>query len=175
MKVVDAAVAPVRIGLTEKGKCPMVGKAHRILIVDDDTASLEVLREVLNRANYRTFSASTGYDAVKIIQENPLDLAILDHDLPDTTGLDLLHHIKRTRPGVFVIIMSANTSTNVKFDVFEAGAFTFIPKPIDLRQFLQFVRRALGFREQSAASSRRCTNTVRIKKSIFFRWTRIVK
>ncbi len=153
----------------------MVGQAHRILIVDDDIASLEVLSEVLNRANYRTFSASTGYDAVKIIQEKPLDLAILDYDLPDTTGLELLQHIKRTRPGMFVIIMSANTSTNVKFDVFEAGAFTFIPKPIDLRQFLQFVRRAIGFKEQSAASSPRRANTIQIRKSIFFRWTRIVK
>ena len=103
----------------------MVGQAHRILIVDDDIASLEVLSEVLNRANYRTFSASTGYDAVKIIQEKPLDLAILDYDLPDTTGLELLQHIKRTRPGTFVIIMSANTSTNVKFDVFEAGRVHF--------------------------------------------------
>ena len=153
----------------------MVGQAYRILIVDDDNASLEVLSEVLNRANYPTFSASTGYNAVKIIQENPLDLAILDYDLPDTTSLDLLQHIKRIRPGMFVIIMSANTSTNVKFDVFEAGAFTFIPKPIDLRQFLQFVRRALGFREQPVSSSRRRANTVQIKKSIFFRWTRIVK
>ena len=153
----------------------MVGQTHRILIVDDDTASLEVLGEVLNRANYRTFLASTGYDAAKVIRENPLDLAILDYDLPDTTGLELLQHIKRVKPGVFVIIMSANTSTNIKFDVFEAGAFTFIPKPIDLRQFLQHVRRALGFREQSAASSRRRATTVQIKKTIFFRWTRIDK
>ena len=153
----------------------MVEHVRRILIVDDDAASLEVLGEVLNRANYRTFSASTGYDAVKIIQEKPLDLAILDYDLPDTTGLDLLRHIKRSRPGIFVIIMSANTSTNIKFDVFEAGAFTFIPKPIDLRQFLQFVRRAIGFKEQSTASSPRRGNTVQIRKSIFFRWTRVVK
>ena len=153
----------------------MVGRTHRILIVDDDGASLEVLSEVLNRSNYETFSASTGYDAVKIIQEKPLDLAILDYNLPDTTGLALLQHIKRIRPSIIVIIMSANTSTNVKFDVFEAGAFTFIPKPIDLRQFLQFVRRALGFKEQSVASSRRRANIVQIKKSIFFRWTRIVK
>ena len=153
----------------------MVGRTHRILIVDDDGASLELLSEVLNRANYETFSASTGYDAVKIIQEKPLDLAILDYNLPDTTGLALLQHIKRIRPSIIVIIMSANSSTNVKFDVFEAGAFTFIPKPIDLRQFLQFVRRALGFKEQSVASSRRRANTVQIRKSIFFRWTRIVK
>jgi DNA-binding response OmpR family regulator len=153
----------------------MVGQVHRILIVDDDAASLEVLGEVLNRANYLTFSASTGYDAVKIIQEQPLDLAILDYDLPDTTGLELLRHIKRSRPSIFVIIMSANTSTSVKSDVFEAGAFTFIPKPIDLRQFLQFVRRAIGFKEQSAASSPRRGNTVQIRKSIFFRWTRVVK
>ena len=153
----------------------MVGQAPRILIVDDDIASLEVLGEVLNRANYQTFSASTGYDAVKIIQDNPLDLAILDYDLPDTTGLELLQHIKQARPSMFVIIMSANTSTNVKFDVFEAGAFTFIPKPIDLRQFLQFVGRALGFKEQYAACSRRRTHTVQIKKSIFYRWTRIIK
>ena len=153
----------------------MEGQAHRILIVDDDAASLEVLGEVLNRSNYRTFLASTGYEAVKIIQEKSLDLAILDYDLPDTTGLELLLHIKQSRPGIFVVIMSANTSTNVKFDVFEAGAFTFIPKPIDLRQFLEIVRRAIGFKEQSATGSPRRVNTMQIRKSIFFRWTRIVK
>ena len=153
----------------------MVGQTHRILIVDDDTASLEVLGEVLNRANYETFSASCGYDALKILQDNPLDLAILDYDLPDTTGLELLQHIKQREPGVFVIIMSANTSKNVKLDVFEAGAFTFIPKPIDLRQFLQFVERALDFKQHSATGSHGRSHTVQIKRSIFYRWIRIVK
>ena len=153
----------------------MVGQAHRILLVDDDTASLEVLGEVLNRASYETFAASNGYDALRIIQDNPLDLAILDYDLPDTTGLELLQHIKRVKPNVFVIIMSANTSKNLKLDVFEAGAFTFIPKPIDLRQFLQFVGRALDFKQQSRAGSRTSSHTVQIKRSILYRWTRIIK
>ena len=153
----------------------MARHTYRILLVDDDIASLEVLGEVLNRAGYKTFSASSGYDAMKIVQEDSLDLAILDYDLPDTTGLELLQHKKRIRPDVFVIIMSANTSKNVKLDVFEAGAFTFIPKPIDLRQFLQFVGRALDFKDQSAAGSRTSSHTVQIKRSIFYRWTRIVK
>ena len=175
MRIVDADAEPVANWRGGEGKHTMIGKTHRILIVDDDTASLEILSNVLNRANYLTFSVSTGYDAVKVIRENPLDLAILDYDLPDTTGLELLRHIKRIKPGVFVIIMSANTATSIKFDVFEAGAFTFIPKPIDLRQFLQFVRRALGFKEQSATSSGQRARTVQITKSIFYRWTRIVK
>lgn len=150
----------------------MVRYTYRILLVDDDVSSLEVLGEVLKRAGYEIFSAENGYEALKIIQSDSIDLAILDYELPDTTGLELLQQIKPMQPSVPVIIMSGNTSQNIRLDVFEAGAYTFIPKPINLRQFQQFVAQALNFRQRWTSGSETSSHVIQIKKSIFFRWIR---
>ena len=153
----------------------MVRHTYRILLVDDDTASLDVLGEVLNRDGYQIFPAVNGYEAFKIIQEDSIDLSILDYDLPDTTGLELLQQIKPMHPGMPVIIMSGNPSQNIRFDVFEAGAYTFIPKPIDLSQFRQYVAHALDFKQQWTSRSQASSHTIQIRKSIFFRWIRRTK
>lgn len=162
----------------------MIRHSYRILLVDDDMASLEVLGEVLTRAGYDAVSVETGYEALEIVREISIDLALLDFNLPDTTGAELLQQIKRFQPSVPAIIMSANTSQGVKFDVFDAGAYTFISKPIDLRQLLGFVSRALDLGQQSisrhqdskqAVSTVRNTQTLQVKRLSIFRWIRIIK
>lgn len=160
----------------------MIRHSYRILLVDDDIASLEVLREVLARAGYDTVSAESGYEALKTVQRTSIDLALLDFNLPDTTGAELLQHIKRFQPNAPVIIMSANRSQGVKFDVFEAGAYTFISKPIDLPQLLKFVSRALNLKQQwmsghqdsgHEVSTDQNTQTIQFKRLSIFRWIRI--
>ena len=162
----------------------MIRHSYRILLVDDDMASLEVLGEVLTRAGYDAVSAETGYEALEIVRKASIDLALLDFNLPDTTGAELLQQIKRFQPSVPAIIMSANTSQGVKFDVFDAGAYTFISKPVDLRQLLGCVSRALDLGQQSisrhqdsrqAVSISRNTQTLQVKRLSIFRWIRIIK
>ena len=162
----------------------MIRHSYRILLVDDDMASLEVLGEVLTRAGYDAVSAETGYEALEIVREISIDLALLDFNLPDTTGAELLQQIKRFQPSVPAIVMSANTSQGVKFDVFDAGAYTFISKPIDLRQLLGCVSRALDLGQQSlsrhqdsrqAVSISRNTQALQVKRLSIFRWIRIIK
>jgi DNA-binding NtrC family response regulator len=162
----------------------MIRRSYRILLVDDDIASLEVLCEVLTRAGYDAVSAASGYEALKIVREASVDLALLDFNLPDTTGAELLQQIKQFQPEVPAIIMSANTSQGVKFDVFEAGAYTFISKPIDLPQLLRFVSRALDLKQQwisrhqgkrQADSTSRNTQTLQVKRLSIFRWIQIIR
>jgi len=162
----------------------MIRHSYRILLVDDDRASLEVLAEVLTRAGYDAVSAETGYEALEIVREASIDLALLDFNLPDTTGAELLQQIKRFQPNVPAIIMSANTSQDVKFDVLEAGAYTFISKPIDLPQLLGFVSRALNLKQQAISrrqdSSQKVSTggnnqTLQVKRLSIFRWIRIIR
>ena len=162
----------------------MIRHSYRILLVDDDIASLEVLGEVLTRAGYDAVSAESGYEALEIIREASIDLALLDFNLPDTTGAELFQQIKQFRPGVPAIIMSANTSQGVKFDVFDAGAYTFIPKPIDLPQLLGCVSRALDLKQQPSPryqggrqrrSTDRAPQALQIKRLSIFRWIRIIR
>ena len=162
----------------------MIQHSYRILLVDDDMASLEVLGEVLTRAGYDALSAESGYEALKIVREASIDLALLDFNLPDTTGAELLKQIKQFQPDVPAIIMSANTSQGVKFNVFEAGAYTFISKPIDLPQLLRFVSRALDLKQQWVSrhqgsrqkiSTDRNAQTLQVKRLSIFRWIRVIK
>lgn len=162
----------------------MIRYSYRILLVDDDIASLEVLGEVLTRAGYDAVSAESGYEALEIIREASIDLALLDFNLPDTTGAELFQQIKQFRPGVPAIIMSANTSQGVKFDVFDAGAYTFISKPIDLPQLLGCVSRALDLKQQPGPryqgggqrrSAGRDPQTLQVKRLSIFRWIRIIR
>ena len=157
----------------------MIRHSYRILLVDDDMASLEVLDEVLTRAGYDIVCAETGYEALEIVREAAIDLALLDFNLPDTTGAELLQQIKQFQPSVPAIIMSANASQGVKLDVFEAGAYTFISKPIDLPQLLGFISRALDLGQQSISrhqdsrqnvSTGRNSQTFQVKRLSIFRW-----
>jgi DNA-binding NtrC family response regulator len=162
----------------------MVRQSDRILLVDDELSSLEVLSEVLTRARYEVASADCGYNALKIAQECSIDLAILDFNLPDTTGIELLQQIKRLQPDTPVILMSANTSQGLQLDAFEAGAYTFMSKPINLQQLLRFVARALDLKKRWSAEHQAGeqngrpvarTQTVQVKRSVIFRWIRIIR
>jgi len=171
-----------------------------ILVVDDDIATLTVVCEVLNRAGYETLSANDGYDALTQFQSNTLSLLISDLELPDTTGSALLRHIRSRAPGLPAIIMSANRSLDTRLEAMDAGAYTFIPKPIYLPQFLQFVEKAkvsapgtqMGISRsqtgQQEVSAQTSATTVSFsqplspgqkhrseRRSFFFKWTKIIK
>ena len=143
----------------------MVVNSRKILLIDDDAESLNVLYEVLSRGGYEVDCAENGYDAIQIIRQNVISLVISDYDLPDTTGPELIQQIRQIYPDLSAIIMSANRSSNVKLKAFEAGVYTFIAKPINLPQILKSVSQALNYKQ----------NTIQVKKSFFFRWTRTIK
>jgi len=130
---------------------------YTILLVDDDIRSLTALVDTLKRDGYNTISASDGHDAVVKAKDTTFDIAILDFNLPDMSGVELLKQIKLLKPGVPVIIMSADRSPRLILDVLEAEAYTFLPKPINLAQLRQFVSRALS------SYRREVTQTVRIE------------
>ena len=171
-----------------------------ILVVDDDIETLTVVCEVLNRAGYETLSANDGYDALAQFQSNTLSLLISDLELPDTTGSDLLRHIRSCAPDLPGIIMSANRSLDARLEAMDAGAYTFIPKPIYLPQFLQFVEKArastpgiqMGISRsranQQEVSAQTSTTTISFsqplpsgqkhhseRRSFFLKWTKIIK
>jgi two-component system OmpR family response regulator len=134
---------------------------YRILLVDDDLNCLDAIDQILRREGYQTFPISEGHAAIKVLQENDIHLAIIDLDLPDTDGINVLHEIKRIRRDLPVIITTARTSKEVRLASLEAGAYSFIPKPINIPSFRQIVARVLR-------SPR--VKTVEVRRQ--FRWIR---
>lgn len=140
---------------------------YKILIVDDNINSLNVLIQVFNRAGYTTFAADDGCKAIEIVRDNPIDLAILDFNLPDTNGTEVLQRIHKIQSDVPVIIMSADNSQSVKLDAFEAEAYTFLSKPIDLRRLRKIVSKAI----ESGSTQNNRETEIR-QQSIFIRWSK---
>ena len=141
--------------------------AYKILLVDDDPDCLDAVDQILRREGYETFANGDGQSAVETIVANHVDLAIIDFDLPDTDGFHLLYELKRIRRDLPVIIMTARASKETRLTALEAGAFSFVPKPINIPNFRQIVARALS-------STRTRTVTVR-RQMVVTRWIRWIK
>ena len=141
--------------------------AHRILLVDDDSNCLDAIEQILRREEYETFTIDGGRNAIEFIIGNKIDLAIVDFNMPDMDGLHVLYEIRRMRRNFPVILMTAEPSKELKLASLEAGAYSFITKPIHIPSFRQIVAKALN-------SPRMRTVTVR-RQLVFTRWIRWIK
>ena len=130
-------------------------RIYRILLVDDDPNCLDAVDQILRREGYMTFPSYEGQAALEIAAKQNIDLAIVDFDLLDTDGLYVLREIKRMRRNLPVIIMTARDPRQVRLAVLEAGAYTFIPKPINIPNFKQIVARALRSPQTRTVTVRR--------------------
>lgn len=146
-----------------------MSRKYLILIVDDDSSSLDAMSSILERDGYQTVLALEGYIAVQLATEEPVDLAIIDLYLPDLSGIQLLKVIKRARPDIPAIIVTATPSEPDLLAAWDAGAYSFLTKPIDINVFRRTVARAL----QPKTSTSPGSPTVEIREqSMVFKWSR---
>ena len=142
-------------------------RAYRILLVDDDPNCLNAIDQILRRAGYETFPITEGRAAVELVRENNVDLAIVDFNMPDMNGLDVLYEIRRLRRNFPVLLMTAEPSRELRLASLEAGAYSFISKPINIPSFRQTVAKAL----QSPR-----VRTVEVRRQyVFTRWIRWIR
>ena len=121
-----------------------------ILIADDDRAIRTVLNEALGRLGHEV--KTTGHAATlwKWVADGEGDVVITDVVMPDENGLDLIPRIRKIRPELRIIVMSAQNTLLTAVKATERGAFEYLPKPFDLKELINVVERAL---QQPAAAS----------------------
>lgn len=112
----------------------------KILVVDDDPIQRELLSGFLVNQGYSTFTAANGEDALKIFQNEPVNLVLLDHRMPDMTGDAVLAKIKGLDPFVKTILITAYADVNTAVTILKLGADEFLEKPVDLKMLLEKVR-----------------------------------
>lgn len=117
--------------------------SQTILIADDDDAIRTVLTQALTRAGYEVRAAANASTLWGWVSDGDGDLVITDVVMPDENGLDLIPRIRKIRPEMRVIVMSAQSTLATALKATERGAFEYIPKPFDLSDLLNVVRRAL--------------------------------
>jgi two-component system, cell cycle response regulator len=115
---------------------------HRILVVDDDTAILETLREGLSLWGYLCETAVDAASALQIIDKKYLHSVIVDINLTDMNGLDLVEKIKKLFPNIVVIIMTGFIDNFSYEDAMQAGASDFIKKPFSVKELIARIEHA---------------------------------
>ena len=118
--------------------------AGNILIADDDAAIRTVLNQALSRAGYEVRSTSNAATLWRWISQGDGDLVITDVVMPDENAFDLLPRIKKLRPELPVIVMSAQNTFMTAIRASERGAYEYLPKPFDLKELTAIVGRALA-------------------------------
>jgi two-component system, NtrC family, nitrogen regulation response regulator GlnG len=115
-----------------------------VLVADDDRSIRTVLTQALGRSGYQV--RATGHAATlwRWIEDGEGDLVITDVVMPDENGLDLIPRIRRVRPDLRVIVMSAQSTLMTALKAAQRGAFEYLPKPFDLQDLLATVGRALA-------------------------------
>ena len=114
-----------------------------ILIADDDRAIRTVLSQALARAGFQTRSTGTASTLYRWIEDGDGDAVITDVMMPDGDALDMLPAMKRRRPDLPFIVMSAQNTVMTAIRAAEAGAYEYLPKPFDLKELVTHLRQAL--------------------------------
>jgi len=115
-----------------------------ILVCDDDSAIRTVLNQALGRAGYDVRTTGTAAGLWRWISAGEGNLVITDVVLPDESGFDLIPRIKRMRPDLPILVMSAQNTLLTAITAAERGAFEYLPKPFDLKELTSVVNRALA-------------------------------
>jgi two-component system, NtrC family, response regulator PilR len=130
---------------------PQAASPAHILVVDDEPDLRTLYELTLLREGYRVDAAATLAEAVQMLERQRFDAVITDMRLPDGMGLELLQRMQTGQRPERCIVMTAYGSTENAVDALKAGAFDYLTKPVDLKQFRNVVASAI---QESAPADR---------------------
>ena len=117
---------------------------ENILIVDDEKNYTMIIGEILQEEGYTSITASSGMEALDILNNETIDLILTDVKMPGMSGIQLLEKIKELNPDIPVIIMTAYGSVEKAVDAMHRGAYTFILKPFENQALIAYIAKALS-------------------------------
>lgn len=117
-----------------------------ILIVEDNEKNMKLVRDVLQAKGYRTIEAVTGEEGVRLARERGPALVLMDIQLPGINGIEALRQIRadRATASIPVIAVTASVMASDRRNIVEAGFDAYVGKPLNLREFLDAVAKALA-------------------------------
>ena len=124
-----------------------------VLVADDDRTIRTVLTQALTRAGCKVHATSSMVTLMRWVEEGKGDLVISDVIMPDGNGLQALPLIAKERPGLPVIVISAQNTIMTAIRAAEAEAFDYLPKPFDLPDLMKRAARALSQKRRAAPAA----------------------
>ena len=118
---------------------------NTVLIVEDNEKNMKLARDVLQAKGYATLEAVTGEDGVRLAREKRPDLVLMDIQLPGINGIEAFRQIRAeaSTAKIPVVALTASVTPTDRSQITGAGFDAFIGKPINLKEFLETVKRLL--------------------------------
>ena len=143
----------------------MKDESHSVLIIEDEKGISDTVAYALKTEGFRALVASTGRQAIKVLEKEPVGLVILDVGLPDISGFDLFHQIRKTSK-VPVIFLTARAEETDRVAGLEMGGDDYVSKPFKPRELSARVRAVLrrvqGGKEEKIVASSTLDNPLRV-------------
>ncbi len=135
---------------------------EKILVVDDERLIRQSLEKGLASQGYAVFSAEDGRTALRLAEEESLDLIVLDLKLPDLNGIEVLKGLRELEKDMPVLVITAYGSIDTAIQAIRAGAYDYLTKPFDLEALLLSIHQALdAFRLKKEVTYFRSQETIR--------------
>jgi DNA-binding NtrC family response regulator len=115
----------------------------RVLVVDDEQIIIASCLRILAGDEYQVEGVNDGFEALRRIEESPIDLLILDIMMPKVDGIEVLRRVKEAHPDIDVIMITGLSEIETAVQAMKLGAFDYLPKPFDPDALREVVRRAL--------------------------------
>lgn len=141
-------------------------KKIKVLVIDDDSAMLDLTRYHLTEQGYEVTAAATGTEGVRLAGEQSFELAITDLQLPDIDGIAVVQQLKAIAPTMEIIMVTGFSSTTRAIESIKAGAFHFIEKPVEYEELFALLEKALE-RQQQAQEITQLRSRLKTRDSYF--------
>ncbi len=123
---------------------------NKALVIDDDRATLDLMRFQLESENFQVVTVEKGNDGLKIAEDNPFDIILTDLNLPDIDGIEIVKKLKQITPETEIIMITGFGSAEKAVEATKAGAFYYVEKPVEFDELLVLIEKAIERREQAA-------------------------
>ena len=114
----------------------------RALFVDDEEELVSAVVERLDLRGVHAEGATTGADALRLLDEHSYDVVVMDVRMPGLGGLDVIRRIKETQPNLAVVLISGHGSREDLDEGRRLGAFDYLQKPVDIEDLVDIIQRA---------------------------------
>lgn len=115
----------------------------KLLVIDDDSAILQLLQEIFQDEGMEVLLESDGKSSQRLVAEKHPNVAIIDISLPGKSGLEILSLVKNVDPGLAVIMTSGQSNTQYAIEAMKSGAYDYLTKPFDVKKLKSVVNKAL--------------------------------
>lgn len=143
------------VSLAKRRAMTKAKRSLRVLLAEDNPTNQMVIREVLAGAGHAVTLAVSGEDALDKIEAREFDVAIVDMNMPDVSGVDVIRAVRTTlldRRTLPIIVLTANATSDAKAECFDAGANAFLTKPVKFPKLLETIVELTEVVDKRAAS-----------------------